>query len=182
MFGIGMPEMLLILAIALIVIGPKKLPDLAKSLGRAMREFKKATSEFKDTLQIDDELKEVKGAFDNINKDLKDAVSLNDEPGEKTDLKAADSEAEEPGKTLEPDSDDTAVDENESDQANVDNSDEPNSSQQKLDDLKNAFEDWDTGEKSKGDDQDLSAQEGVSESAPADQQETKKSKGSTEDE
>ena len=47
MFGIGMPELILILAIALIVIGPKKLPDLAKSLGRAMREFKRATSEFK---------------------------------------------------------------------------------------------------------------------------------------
>ena len=47
MFGIGMPEMLLILAIALIVIGPKKLPDLAKSLGRAFAEFKRATSCFK---------------------------------------------------------------------------------------------------------------------------------------
>jgi sec-independent protein translocase protein TatB len=44
MFGIGMPEMFLILAIALIVIGPKKLPDLAKSLGRAFGEFKKATA------------------------------------------------------------------------------------------------------------------------------------------
>jgi len=182
MFGIGMPEMLLILAIALIVIGPKKLPDLAKSLGRAMREFKKATSEFKDTLQIDDELKEVKGAFDNINKDLKDAVSLNDEPGKKADKKAADSEAEEPGKTLEPDPDDTAVDENESAQTNVDNSDESYPREQKLDDLKNAFEDWNSGKDSKGDDQDLSAQEGGGESASADQQETKKSKGSTEDE
>ena len=60
MFGIGMPELILILAIALIVIGPKKLPDLAKSLGRAMREFKKATSELKGSLELDEEMKEVK--------------------------------------------------------------------------------------------------------------------------
>lgn len=72
MFGIGMPEMILILAVALIVIGPKKLPDLAKSLGRALGEFKKATNELKDSLQIDDELKEVKTTFDDINRDLKD--------------------------------------------------------------------------------------------------------------
>ena len=79
MFGIGMPEMILILAIALIVIGPKKLPDLAKSLGRAMREFKKATSEFKETMQIDNELSEVKKAFDDINEDVKQAVDLKPE-------------------------------------------------------------------------------------------------------
>lgn len=72
MFGIGMPEMILILAVALIVIGPKKLPDLAKSLGKALGEFKKATSELKDSLQIDDELKDVKTTFDEINRDLKD--------------------------------------------------------------------------------------------------------------
>ena len=83
MFGIGMPEMLLILAIALIVIGPKKLPDLAKSLGRAMREFKKATNEFKETMQIDSELSEVKKAFDDINEDVKDAVDLKLEPATK---------------------------------------------------------------------------------------------------
>ena len=65
MFGIGMPELLLILAIALIVIGPKKLPDLAKSLGRAMREFKKATNEFKD----------VKKAFDGLGEEIKESVS-----------------------------------------------------------------------------------------------------------
>jgi sec-independent protein translocase protein TatB len=63
MFGIGMPEMILILAVALIVIGPKKLPDLAKSLGKAMGEFKKATSDLKDSMQIDTELKDVKDAF-----------------------------------------------------------------------------------------------------------------------
>ena len=69
MFGIGMPEMILILAVALIVIGPKKLPDLAKSLGKAMGEFKKATSDLKESMQIDTELKEVKTAFDDLSKE-----------------------------------------------------------------------------------------------------------------
>ncbi|MDX9708092.1 MAG: twin-arginine translocase TatA/TatE family subunit [Trichloromonas sp.] len=50
MFGIGMPELLLILAVALIVIGPKKLPDLARALGRGLSEFRKATDELKNTL------------------------------------------------------------------------------------------------------------------------------------
>ena len=63
MFGIGMPELILIAVVALIVLGPKKLPDLAKSMGRAVREFKKATSELKDTLQVDGEFTEVKKAF-----------------------------------------------------------------------------------------------------------------------
>ena len=79
MFGIGMPELLLLLAIALIVIGPKKLPDLAKSLGRAMREFKKATNEFKETIQIDEDLSDVKKAFDDLGDDIKDSVSLKKE-------------------------------------------------------------------------------------------------------
>ena len=74
MFGIGMPEMLLLLAIALIVIGPKKLPDLAKSLGRALGEFKKATSDLKQSLEIDSELKDVKNAFDDLNKDIKTSI------------------------------------------------------------------------------------------------------------
>ena len=77
MFGIGMPEMILILAIALIVIGPKKLPDLAKSLGRAMNEFKKATREIKDSMDIDGDLQEVKKSFDDLNQDVKEAVSVN---------------------------------------------------------------------------------------------------------
>ena len=76
MFGIGMPEMLMILAIALIVIGPKKLPGLAKSLGRAMQEFKRATSDFKETLAVDNDLTDVKKAFDDINTDIKDAVDI----------------------------------------------------------------------------------------------------------
>jgi TatA/E family protein of Tat protein translocase len=69
MFGIGMPEMILILAVALIVIGPKKLPDLAKSLGKAMGEFKKATSDLKESMQIDSELKDLKSTFDDLEKE-----------------------------------------------------------------------------------------------------------------
>lgn len=84
MFGIGMPEMILILAVALIVIGPKKLPDLAKSLGKAMGEFKKATRDLKDSMQIDTELKEVKTAFDDIGKDqpreVKDSADVMEAP------------------------------------------------------------------------------------------------------
>lgn len=74
MFGIGMQEMILILAIALIVIGPKKLPDLAKSLGRAFGEFKKATSELKESFDVNQNLNQVKKSFDEINDDVKDAL------------------------------------------------------------------------------------------------------------
>jgi Tat protein translocase TatB subunit len=96
MFGIGMPEMLVILALALIVIGPKKLPDLAKSLGRAMREFKKATSEFKETIQLESELSEVKETFNDISDEVKGAVDLNLKPEkEKTDKIGSDDEKNE---------------------------------------------------------------------------------------
>jgi TatA/E family protein of Tat protein translocase len=76
MFGIGMPEVLLILAVALIVIGPKKLPDLAKSLGRAIGEFKKATHEFKQSIDINGDLKDVKDTFEDMNENIKEAVDI----------------------------------------------------------------------------------------------------------
>ncbi len=108
MFGIGMPEMLVILALALIIIGPKKLPDLAKSLGRTMREFKKATSEFKETIQLDDELSEVKETFNDISSEVKDAVDLNLKPEkQKADKTGSDDEkTEEEDSEHESDSDD----------------------------------------------------------------------------
>jgi len=73
MFGLGMPEILLILAIALIVIGPQKLPDLAKTLGRAMGEFKKAAQEFKRSIDVETTVKDIKDI--NLPKtDLKDIL------------------------------------------------------------------------------------------------------------
>jgi TatA/E family protein of Tat protein translocase len=60
MFGIGLPELIIIMVIALIVIGPSKLPDLAKALGKGLAEFKKATQEIKDGLELDEDFRNVK--------------------------------------------------------------------------------------------------------------------------
>ncbi len=53
MFGIGLPELLLILALALIVLGPDKLPQVAKQIARFMGELKRASDEFKSQLELD---------------------------------------------------------------------------------------------------------------------------------
>jgi sec-independent protein translocase protein TatA len=56
MFGpIGMPELVIILTIALIIFGPRKLPELGRSLGRSLHEFKRASNELRNTL--DDEIR-----------------------------------------------------------------------------------------------------------------------------
>ena len=55
MFGIGLPELIIIMAVALIVVGPDKLPELAKSLGRGIVELKKAASGLKESLEEEDE-------------------------------------------------------------------------------------------------------------------------------
>jgi Tat protein translocase TatB subunit len=85
MFGIGFQEILLVLLIALIFFGPKKLPDLARSLGRGVAEFKKAADEVKRSFEevveeeslkneLKDELQELKDMGSDLEKDVKKEV------------------------------------------------------------------------------------------------------------
>ena len=85
MFGLGMPEIFLILAIALIVIGPKKLPDLAKTLGRAMGEFKRSAQDFKKSIDLDATLNDIdppasdlKNVIREVNKEKKPVTEPQD--------------------------------------------------------------------------------------------------------
>jgi len=87
MFNIGLPELLIIAAIALIVFGPNKLPELAKSFGRAMREFRKATEEVKESFEAETkDLEELKDTLtqENLLADLGDEITASTEPPTET--------------------------------------------------------------------------------------------------
>lgn len=63
MFGsIGMPELIIILVIALIIFGPRKLPELGRSLGRSIGEFRRASNELRSTLEEEIRVEEQKSA------------------------------------------------------------------------------------------------------------------------
>lgn len=77
MFGIGLPEFILIMALALIVVGPDKLPGLAKTVAKQILELKKAANSLKDSLQ--EELAEEKKSLKELSHGLEDIdVSLAD--------------------------------------------------------------------------------------------------------
>jgi TatA/E family protein of Tat protein translocase len=65
MFGpIGMPELIIIFVIALIIFGPRKLPDLGKSLGRSLAEFKRASNDLRHTLEDEIRVEETRQSSD----------------------------------------------------------------------------------------------------------------------
>jgi TatA/E family protein of Tat protein translocase len=71
MFGsVGFPELLIILAIALLIFGPKKLPEVSKSIGRAVREFRRASDEIKGKIEQEIQASEFKEIKDDLKKDL----------------------------------------------------------------------------------------------------------------
>lgn len=55
MFGIGLTEIIIILIVALLVVGPKKLPELAKTLGRGLAEFRRTADDFKESIYQDED-------------------------------------------------------------------------------------------------------------------------------
>jgi|WetSurSiteA1Bulk_404760.scaffolds.fasta_scaffold325175_1 sec-independent protein translocase protein TatA len=71
MFGnIGFPELLFILVIALLVFGPKKLPEVGKSIGKAVREFRRTSDEIKSRIEEEIRVSEFKDIKEDLKKDL----------------------------------------------------------------------------------------------------------------
>ena len=110
MFNIGLPELLIILAIALIVFGPNKLPELARAFGRAMREFRKATEEVRESFVA--ETKDLEEVKESLTKDyyagLTEEISATPEKAAEVSLPST---ASEPEEALIPEQTSTSVEE-----------------------------------------------------------------------
>ncbi len=78
MFGIGLPEMIIILAVALIVVGPDKLPELARSLAKGMVEMKKTMHQLKNSLDEEGNLEGIKSELNKTEEELKEQLIDND--------------------------------------------------------------------------------------------------------
>ena len=107
MFGIGLPELIVIMVIALVVIGPSKLPDLARALGKGLAEFRKASQELKDSFNLDEEIQTIKkDTIDTIN-DFKDSLDAE----ENEEVQGSESESAEEATATDDKVDDKAAEE-----------------------------------------------------------------------
>lgn len=71
MFGnIGFPELLIILLIALLIFGPRKLPEVGKNIGRALREFRRASDELKDRIENEIRAEDLRDLQEELRKDI----------------------------------------------------------------------------------------------------------------
>lgn len=75
MFGIGFPELILIMAIALIVVGPDKLPELARSLAKTLLDLKKTAEGLKDSFETEDNpLSDIKPELEDAARNFKETI------------------------------------------------------------------------------------------------------------
>lgn len=82
MFGIGLPELILILALALIVVGPDKLPDMAKSIAKQLLELKKTANILKESLQEELNEEDLKRPWEQLEPlSDEDVAALKESPG-----------------------------------------------------------------------------------------------------
>lgn len=94
MFNLGMPELIVIFVVALLVFGPKRLPELGKSLGRAMHEFKRSSNEFKESLENEVGTAQIKDELLKQQKELQESlVARQDEPSASAEAKTETTDA-----------------------------------------------------------------------------------------
>lgn len=71
MFGnIGFPELLIILIIALLIFGPKKLPEVGRNIGRAIKEFRRASDELKEKIENEIKAEDLRDLQEELRKDV----------------------------------------------------------------------------------------------------------------